>query len=163
MALEAFLDIDGVEGESIKKGFEKKIELLDFAWGATQSATAHLGTGSGSGKANVQDFSFGKHLDKTSPILFQACLRGTHYKIATLTLRKVTGDEQLPYFKVVFEDCLVSSYQTGAGTGGDDQVHERMSLNFARFSVEYLVQDTKGGKAGKTTASWDIPKGTVLT
>lgn len=163
MALEGFLDIDGVEGESIKKGYEKKIEIMDFSWGATQSGTSQKGTGSGSGMANVQDFSFSKYLDKTSPILFQALLIGTHFKSVKYTMRKVTGAAQLPYFTIIFEDLIVSSYQTGAGMGGDDQVHERLSLNFARFKLEFQVQNAQGGMLGKTTASWDIPKGTPVS
>jgi type VI secretion system secreted protein Hcp len=34
MAYDVFLDIKGVEGESTAKGFEKKIEIYSFSWGA---------------------------------------------------------------------------------------------------------------------------------
>ncbi len=159
MAVNAFLDISGVEGESIQKGYEKKIEVQSFHWGASQSATTHMGTGGGSGKANVQDISFSKFLDKTSPILLQGLLIGTHYDQIVLTLRKVTGATQLNYLVFTMNDCLFSSYSTGAGMGGDDQIIENMSVNFARIKMEYTLQDAKGNPAGKTNASWDIPKG----
>jgi type VI secretion system secreted protein Hcp len=163
MAVNAFLDIDGVEGESIQKGYEKKIELMSFHWGASQSATTHMGTGSGSGKANVQDMSFSKNLDKTSPVLLQHLLIGTHFKKIVLTLRKVTGATQLPYLVFTMEDALLSSYSTGAGMGGDDQIIENLSINFGRIKMEYTLQDSKGNAAGKTTASWDIPKGATIS
>lgn len=159
MAVNAFLDIVGVEGESIQKGYEKKIEIQSFHWGASQSATTHMGTGGGSGKANVQDISFSKYLDKTSPILLAALLIGTHYDQVVLTLRKVTGAVQLNYLVFTMNDCILSSYSTGAGTGGDDQIMENLTLNFARIKMEYTMQDSKGNPAGKTNASWDIPKG----
>ena len=162
MAVNAFLDIDGVEGESQQKGYEKKIELLSFHWGASQSATTHMGTGSGSGKANIQDISFSKNLDKTSPILLQNLLQGTHFKKIVLSLRKVTGATQLPYLVFTMEDAILSTYSTGAGMGGDDQIIENLSINFGRIKMEYTLQDSKGNAAGKTTASWDIPKGVTV-
>lgn len=162
MAVNAFLDIDGVEGESQQKGFEKKIEILDFSWGATQAATGHMGTGSGSGRANVQDINFSKMLDKTTPTLLQNLLIGTHYKRITLTLRKVSGAVQLNYVVFIMEDAMMTSYSTGAGQGSDDQVREHMSINFARIKMEYTLQDSKGAAIGKTTASWDISKGTTI-
>jgi type VI secretion system secreted protein Hcp len=163
MAIDAFLDIDGVEGESAIKGFEKKIQILDFSWGATQSATGHMGTGSGSGKANVQDIQFSKYLDKTTPTLLQDLLKGKHYKRIILTLRKVTGDVQLNYCVFTMEDAMMTSYSTGAGLGGDDQVREHLSINFARIRMEYTLQDSKGAAIGKNTASWDVSKGTTIT
>ena len=32
MAFDAFLKIDGVNGESTRKGFEKQIEIQSFSW-----------------------------------------------------------------------------------------------------------------------------------
>jgi type VI secretion system secreted protein Hcp len=107
--------------------------------------------------------SFSKNLDKTSPVLLQHLLIGTHFKKIVLTLRKVTGATQLPYLVFTMEDALLSSYSTGAGMGGDDQIIENLSINFGRIKMEYTLQDSKGNAAGKTTASWDIPKGATIS
>lgn len=163
MSVDAFLDIDGVEGESAIKGFEKKIQILDYSWGASQSATGHMGTGSGSGKANVQDIQFSKLLDKTTPILLQNLLQGKHYKKIILTLRKVTGATQMPFVIFTMEDAMMTSYSTGAGMNSDDQVREHLSINFARIRMEYTLQDSKGAAIGKTTASWDVSKGAPIS
>lgn len=159
MAIEAFLKVDGIEGESVKKGFEKQIEIEGFSFGATQTATMHSGTtGGGAGKANVQDIHFQKKVDKTSPILLQNCMIGTHYKQILLTLRKVTGGVQLPFLIFTMEDALFASYQT-SGSQHSEELAESMSINFGRIKMEYVVQDSRGNAAGKTTASWDINKG----
>ena len=51
---------------------------------------------------------------------------------------------------------LGSSVSTG-GSGGEDRLTENLSLNFAKFKVEYTKQADKGGKDATSTAEWDIP------
>lgn len=162
MALDAFLKISTIDGESTKKGFEKQIELESFSWAVHQTTTMHSGTTGGSaGKAIVNDISFSKKVDKTSPILLQNCLMGTHYKEIILSLRKVTGGVQMPFLIFTMNDCILSSYSTG-GSHHSEELSESMSINFARIKMEYVVQDAKGQATGKTTASWDITTGTKI-
>lgn len=162
MALEAFLKVAGIDGESTKKGFEKQIELEHFAWTVSQNATMHSGTtGGSSGKATVTDISFGKKLDKSSPSLLQGCLKGTHYKEVILTLRKVTGDVQMPFLIYTMNDCIFSLYSTSGGPHSEELI-ESMAINFARIKMEYAVQDARGVKAGNNTATWDITTGAPI-
>lgn len=163
MALDAFLKISTIDGESTKKGFEKQIELESFSWAVHQTATTHSGTSGGSaGKAVVNDISFSKKVDKTSPTLLQNVLIGTHYKEIILTLRKVTGGKQLPFLIFTMNDCILSSYSTG-GSHHSEELSENMSINFARIKMEYQVQKADGTPDGKTTASWDITTGEKIT
>ena len=53
MAVDMYLKIDGVEGESVSKGFENQIDILSFQWGLSQSGTFHTGPGGGAGRAGV--------------------------------------------------------------------------------------------------------------
>lgn len=77
MAVEIFLELDDVEGESLKSGFEGKIDILQFSWSSTQSATRHSGTGGGSGQANVGDIHFSKYLDKSTRFSTNTCCTGS--------------------------------------------------------------------------------------
>jgi type VI protein secretion system component Hcp len=54
MAVTICLKIDGVEGESSIAKHEGEIDVLSWNWGMTQSASAHISTGAGSGSADVQ-------------------------------------------------------------------------------------------------------------
>ena len=38
--------------------------MLAWSWGVSQSGTMHIGTGGGAGKANVQDLSITKYVDR---------------------------------------------------------------------------------------------------
>src|SRR5690349_6362384 len=103
MAIDTFLKMAPVKGESPVKGFEDQIQVLAWSWGMSQSGTTHTGTGGGAGKVNVQDLSFTHYLDSASAPLMLACCKGTHYSEATLTMRKAGGDP-LPYLVIKLKD-----------------------------------------------------------
>src|SRR5271155_141355 len=78
MAVDMFLKLDGVNGESKDKVHGKEIDVLSWSWGLTNSGSAHVGGGAGSGKVNVQDLCVSKYVDSSSPNLMLACCQGTH-------------------------------------------------------------------------------------
>src|SRR5215813_9001678 len=116
MAVDIFMDIKGVEGESADKKHTKKIDVLAWSWGMSNSGTAHMGGGAGSGKVNVQDLSFTKYVDATSASLMLFCANGKHVPEAKLIVRKAGGDA-LEYLKITMNEVLISSFSTG-GSGG---------------------------------------------
>ena len=119
MAVDMFLEIKEVPGESMKKGHEGQIDIVSFSFGAVQHGSfARGGAGGGSGKAEFQDISIVKEVDKSSPKLFQACAAGTHFPKATIFVRKA-GDKPLEYYKVELKDLIVSSVQNSGSSSGD--------------------------------------------
>lgn len=157
MAIDTFLKLGALKGESQVKGFEDQIQILAWSWGMSQSGTTHHGTGGGAGKVNVQDLSFTHYVDSSSPPLMLACCKGTHYPEATLTMRKAGGDP-LPYMIIKLKDIIVTSV-SGGGSGGEDQQTENITLNFAAFEVSYQPQDNKGAKkGGAIEIKYDIAK-----
>jgi type VI secretion system secreted protein Hcp len=154
MAVDMFMKIAGVDGESKDKVHKKEIDVLAWSWGMSNSGSAHVGGGAGSGKVNVQDLSFTKWVDSASPNLVLACCTGTHYTDATLVVRKA-GGTPVEYIKLTMEEVLVSSISTG-GSGGEDRLTENVVLNFGKFSLDYVPQDDKGAAGTAIPAGWDI-------
>ena len=154
MAVDMFIKIGAVDGESSDAKHKKDIDVLAWSWGASQSGTTHVGTGGGAGKVSVQDLSFTKYVDASSHALLLACCKGTHYDKAVLVVRKA-GDDPLEYIKVTMEDLIVTSISTG-GSGGEDRLTENVTLNFAKVKFEYDPQTKKGGGEGVKTAAWNI-------
>ena len=76
MAVDMFLKLDGVKGESKDKVHTNEIDVLAWSWGMSNSGTAHVGGGAGSGKVSVQDLSFTKYVDSSSPNLMLNCCNG---------------------------------------------------------------------------------------
>ncbi len=155
MAVDQFIKIQDIPGESTDKGRKDQIDVLAWSWGGSQSGTTHGGGGGGAGKCNVQDLSFTKYQDKASPELFKAMLTGKHIKEATLILRKAGGKAE-EYFSIKMEEILVTSLSMG-GSGGQDRLTENVTLNFAKFVMEYKAQTDKGALESKgIKCIWDI-------
>jgi len=151
MAMDMFIRIGTLQGESRDKvhgaAGKQKIDVLAWSWGMSNSGTAHTGGGAGGGKANIQDLSITKYIDRCSPSLMLACCKGTHYDDAELIVRKA-GDTPIEYVKITLTEVLVTAVSTG-GSGGEDRLTENVTLNFSKVKVEYTEQTAKGGeKAG---------------
>jgi type VI secretion system secreted protein Hcp len=153
MAVDYFLRLDGIEGESVDKAHSKEIELFSVGWGLSQTGTAGRGGGAGAGKASFQDFGFTARVSKASPKLFLACASGQHVKTALLTCRR-SGAGQVEFLKIKLSDVLVSSHQVG-GSAPEEPL-DQVSLSFGKIEVEYTPAG-KGGKAEPAVkAGWDL-------
>src|SRR5947209_11591412 len=154
MALDMFIQIGKLKGESVDKTHAGKIDVLTWSWGVSNSGSAHVGGGAGAGKANVQDLSFTKYIDKTSPSLLLASCKGSHYTEATLIVRKA-GGKPLEYLKITLSEVLISSVSTG-GSGGEDRLTENVGLNFAKVKIDYIEQKPDGTEGDKPTMTFSI-------
>lgn len=154
MAVDMFLEIKGIKGESRDKEHAGKIDVLAWSWGLSQSGSGHVGGGSGSGKVNVQDISLTKYVDKSSPDIMGKCSTGKHYDEATLFVRKA-GDKPLTYLKIKLEQVLITSWSSG-GSGGEDRLTENITLNFAKVELNYTEQKAGGGEGEKPKFTFDV-------
>lgn len=157
MAVDMFLKIDDIKGDSVDDKHKGEIEVLSWSWGVTQTGTTHSGTGGGAGKANVQDVTVTKYLDRASPILLKHCLSGKHLKEAALVVRKAGGDKPLEYLTVKMKEAIVSSIQAG-GSGSDERLTETLGLNFANVEFEYKPQKADGTGDSSVPITWNIAK-----
>jgi len=160
MAMDQFIKIGALKGESKDKAHKDEIDVLNWSWGLSNSGSAHQGGGAGAGKVSVQDLSFTKYLDKSSPDLMLACCNGKHFDKAVLTVRKA-GENPLEYLLVTLENLIVTNVSTG-GSGGEDRLTENVTLNFAKVKVQYKEQTDKGGVGDKPEMGWDIAQNAKL-
>lgn len=158
MAVDMFLRIDSLEGESEDSKHKGEIQITGFAWEAAQTGTSGVGGGSGTGKVEHQDIVINKYVDRSSPVLYKLTCQGQHIASADLTVRKA-GGEALEYLIIHLEDILITSFVLG-GDPKNDQVLETLRINFTRAAITYTPQ-VKGGIGGaKVSGGWDL-KGNV--
>jgi type VI secretion system secreted protein Hcp len=144
VAVDFFLKIDGIEGESTDSKHAKEIDVDAWSWGESQTGGAVPGGGGGgAGKVSMQDFSFVMKFNKASPKLMLACATGKHIKSARLAVRKA-GGTPLDYLTFTFLDVLVSSYQTGGTEAAGIAPLDQVSLRYAKIEVEYKAQKPDG-------------------
>lgn len=159
MAFDTFLQLDSLDGESTRAGFEKWIEIYSFSFGASNPTTVGPGSGGMSaGKVSLSSFNVMKKTEASSATLFQMCCVGDHFKTAKLTLNKATGDKTKPLSFLVFDftEVYVESIQWSGSSGGDDTPTESVSFAFAKVTVTYTPQSKTGASGGKPViGTWD--------
>jgi type VI secretion system secreted protein Hcp len=154
MAVDMFMKVGQIKGESKDKVHKDEFDVLSWSWGMSNSGSAQQGSGMGAGKVNVQDLTFTKYIDKGSPDLMLVCCNGKHIDKAVLTVRKA-GEQPLEYLLITMEDLIVTNVSTG-GSAGADRLTENVTLNFAKVKVQYKEQTSTGSVGDKPEMGWDI-------
>ena len=156
MAVDMFLKIDDIKGESLDKVHKGEIDVLAWSWGLSNTGSAQGGGagGGGGGRVNVQDLSLTKYIDRSSPDLNLHCCNGIHYKSALLTVRK-TGVTPVEYLLYKLEEVLITSLSVG-GSGGEDRLTENITLNFAKVTWTYVPVDPNGKPQKPIVGGWDV-------
>lgn len=159
MAFDAYLKLDGIDGEAAKKGFEKHIELYSFSLGVANPTTIGVGGGGGAGRASLSSFNFMKKTDSASPTIYQSCATGKHFPKVKVTLNKASGGKPLDYLTYEFEECFISSVQWSGATGGDDTPTESVSIDFAAMKVTYTPQTATGDPGSPVVGNYSQTQG----
>ncbi len=154
-AVDMFLDLPTIPGESQDRIYTNKVDVLAWSWGMTQSGSMHVGGGGGAGAVTIQDLSITKYVDKASPKLMLACANGGQMPSAFLILRR--GGSTNRYIKITMEQVIVTGVSTG-GSGGDDRLVENVTLNFARVKFEYFAIKADGTEDTVVYFGWDIQR-----
>jgi type VI secretion system secreted protein Hcp len=151
MAVNAYLEIDGVDGPSTSKS--NCIDILSFSFGASQTSTYGEGASgheAKSGRAHVSDVSVRKVADKTTPYLFDHCVTGDVLKKVTLYYDKPVKDQQEDYFKLELTDAVITSISLD---GSKEHPTESVSFAFQEIHVCYAAEKDDG------TLDAFVPKG----
>jgi type VI secretion system secreted protein Hcp len=146
-AVDMFLKLDGVPGESQDSKHKGDIDVLAWSWGSSSSSTA---TSRQPGCVSVQDFSFTKYFDVATPKLIANIANGRPVGNAKLVVRKA-GERPLEYITIEMNNVVVNSSATG-GSGGEDRLTENVTLNFSSANVTYTPQKPDGSAGTPTSA-----------
>jgi hypothetical protein len=92
MALDMFLTLDGIAGESTDPVHKGAIEISSWSWGLSEPASmASAGAGAGVGKVAIQNIVVHKNVDIASPPLIRHCAQGDRIASGTVSVRKAGG------------------------------------------------------------------------
>jgi type VI secretion system secreted protein Hcp len=161
MAFDAFLKLGDIVGESTDDRHLGWIEIESFSWGMTQSGSFSGGGGGGTGKVSFQDIHFTAHTQKSSPLIAKTCATGQHIPKAQLSFIKAQSDKGFEFVKFEFTDVLVSSYQLGGSSGGEDRPTDSFSLNFAKIEFDYIPQKADGSADSPVVFIFDVRENRV--
>jgi type VI secretion system secreted protein Hcp len=157
MAIDAYLQIDGIKGESADDKHREWIEVFHVVWGIHQPRAETVSTAGGhtSGRAELSNIRFEKLADLASPILAQTCAAGKTIPKAVFEFMRADGDgKPIPYFRIEIENVMISDVAPTSGSGGI--ITEHVQLAYSRIKWAYTKQSIKGGTQGSTAGGWDL-------
>jgi type VI secretion system secreted protein Hcp len=156
-AVDMFLKIEGIKGESQDKAHVGDVDVLAWSWGMSNSSTFEGGSAS-VGRPYFQDIAITKFVDKATPQLMLNCANGKEIGKMELCVRKA-GDTPLEYIVITFERVLVTSVSTG-GSGGEDRLTENVTFTFGKITFKYVPQKQDGSSDTAVEFKWDVVKNT---
>ncbi len=152
MAVDFFLKLDGINGESLDAKHKNEITVMSFSWGASQTTSVSGSGGSGAGKASLADMNIMKNYDVASSPMYKALLLGTHIKSGVLTAVKSGGDGS-PFMTITMGELFVTSIQI---SGSSEIPMESVSFSYNTISTEYAQQDETGKLNTKAAINYDL-------
>jgi len=108
MAIDVYLQIDGIKGESADDTHPGWIECTSVHFGVSQpkSATASTAGGHTAERADLKDILFTKQADLSTPLLLQTCASGKTIPKATFEfMRADANGTRIKYFDIELEKC----------------------------------------------------------
>jgi type VI secretion system secreted protein Hcp len=149
MAVDYFMKMDTIKGESNASGHQNEIDVLSYSWGATIVGASP----GGSGRLEVDSFSFTHRLDYSTPLLLKACLTGQHIPTATFTARRSLSRGSADYLKYTFTEVVVSSIKEEGQ--GEALPAEHVGIQFGNVVVS--ARPVKADGSLGSPAIVDIP------
>ncbi|TFW23899.1 type VI secretion system tube protein Hcp [Massilia arenosa] len=157
MAIDVYLQIDGIKGESTDHAHQGWIECTSAQWGVSQpkSATSSTAGGHTAERCDIRSISITKMADLASPILMQNCAAGRTIPKARLEFLRADGQgERIRYYEVELENVLIGSVNQSVHEG--DVLHDSVGLKFSKVRWKYTQQKVGGGSGGNTSGGWDL-------
>ena len=160
MAFDAFLQIDGIDGESKDAAHENWIEIAAYSFGVSMAGSGVGTTGRHSkGRADFAEFSISKPIDLASPTLAIACAKADNLGTVILSACRAGGDK-LEFLNVELTDAILTSVQQ---SGSGELPTEDLSFGYSTITWTYTQQDETGAAVGEASAGWDLKKNEPLS
>ncbi len=145
----AYIKFDGIDGESRDAVHTGWSEVLQFDHAILRP---HLESASRQrGDVQHQDFAFTKELDKASPKLAEACLKGQIFPRVVIELQS-EFDNPFIWKRITFGNATISGFERNASS---DNQHERYTLNYEKIHWKYVPRDPNGQEEPPVSFGWD--------
>ncbi len=154
-AFTAYIQIDGIKGESTEEAHKDWIEVGSVQWGIGRAISSPTGGNREASAPSISEITLTKTLDSTSPALFLNAVGGGASGGVTVKLHLVettAGGTGTVFYELILSNVLVSGIST-SGSSGDGPPQESISLNFTKIEIAYNIADGKPLRAGYDLAT----------
>jgi len=140
-AVDSWVRIPGIDGESTNSDHKGEIELLSYSQ-TLENKTC--------------EYVIEKRLDKASPALAESVAKKATLPSVVVSARKA-GEGQKDFLSVTLASVTIAAVNTSFGSGSDAG-REQVVLNPRSVTISYRVQDEKGGLGPAVTSSFNCEK-----
>lgn len=157
MAIDVYLQLEGIKGESADADHKGWIECEQVSWRVAQPQSA---TSSSSGGHTVErcyhtGIDLRKLSDLSTPVLLQTCSQGRTIPTARLEFYRADGmGQRVRYMVVELTNILITDVAPGVYEGG--LMSEHVTLGYSKVKWLYTQQKIGGGANGLTAGGWDL-------
>jgi type VI secretion system secreted protein Hcp len=154
------LDAPGINGESQLQGYANKIECLSFSHAVAMQVYRDAGSSERTtGKLGMQEFTLSKYMDRSTPVLNQACCEARKLGDCKVTVGRNNDGLVVPLMVYSLIDVIVSS--VSAASSGGDRPAETLTLNFTGIEWEYAPQQGCAVHTAGSRGAWNTQGGTL--
>ncbi len=157
MAIDIYLQLEGIKGESADSQHYGWIECELADWIITQpkSASSSSNGGHTAERCEHSTLALRKLTDLSTPILLLHCSMGKTIPSARIEFFRADGTgARVKYFEMGMANILVSLVAPEIHEGG--AMSEHLSLKYSAVKWKYTQQKLGGGSAGLTIGGWDL-------
>jgi type VI secretion system Hcp family effector len=159
--LAGYVKFAGVDGEATETNHNKWSELLGFEQGYHQPVPGSTtGPVRRRGDVIVDDIRVEKELDKASPKIAEACLKGKVFPKVEIDLTNhYTDAGNVVYYRIELVNVVVTSYTIWSEDVENEYPTETITLTFEEVKVTYTETDDDGSSKGNTEYEWKVDEG----
>lgn len=157
MAIDVYLQIEGIKGESTDDRHRDWIECKSVSCELRQprSATASTVGGHTAERCEHGEIVVAKLADLASPILLQNCSTGRTLPKARIEFMRADGlGDRIKYFEIELENVLIGGVSPSIREG--NILSEYVALKYSRIKWKYIQQKVAGGSGGNVAGGWDL-------
>ena len=155
MAVDFFLKLEGIDGQSNDKGHSNWIEVMEVAHGAMQNVSMQRGADV-SGRGQFIPFKFVHPVDKATPKLQQFCMNGQKIAKAEFASCRAIAGVQVPVYEIKMENVKVAKAEVKTVTNeATTEIVEEVELVVGKMTWKVTPIKPDKTKDGAIEAAFD--------
>lgn len=154
MALDIFLRLGDIKGESSDARHRDEICVLSWDFGITQALIRNVGGGAAAAKPQFRNLRFAHGIDAASPAIMLACASAKRMKEAVLSVRRI-GDPATDMIVLRLEAVLVVSVESAVNEA-NGELYETVALAYDKIKFDYVPVEPEGAASAAHSFAWAV-------
>ena len=152
MAVDIFLKVDGIDGDSADDRHPKWITATGFQFRVSRAVSESSGRPRA---AQFESLEVVKAFDIASPDLSLKCANGGTVKKVELECCSA-GQDSRAFVKITLENCVVTSVAVSGSADDESRPLETVAFAYSRITWEYTPVDRAGRPGAPISRAWDL-------